>query len=350
LADYLLIPALVYAFVSGWLHGAIPSVPAFFWVLVFMLFNTVVNVRGIQLAARINFILLGIEFVALLAFVVAAIKYVFIDGKGAGGFTLAPLFLPGHIDLNFIAAAASIASLSFLGFDAISTLAEETKNPERTVGRATVASLIILGLIYMLQTYLAALVHPGYKDLDPSMGFFNIAKEAGGSFLYYLLIIVKVVGAGLATGLTAQSAVARVLYSMSRDKFLPFSGFLGKIHPKYRTPSNTTLFVGVLSIIVAVSVPLETLIKFVNFGALTSFMLLNLTVFIHFFVKKRERGWKGFFKYLLLPLIGFGVIAYIWSGFDKMTFIFGTGWLMIGIILGAVKTKGYKNIPKVLDL
>jgi amino acid transporter len=348
LVDYILAPALLYAFSGLWLNSLIPSIPAIIWVLLFIVINTVINGRGVQLAAKTNFILLGIEIVALLIFVGYAVKFVFIDGLGAGGFSLTPLFQAEHVDLGFVATATSVAVLSFLGFDGISTLAEETKDPKKTVGRATLAALIILGVIFMLETYMAALVHPEYKGLDPDMGFFDIGKEAGGSFLYYLLIIVNVVAVGIANALAAQSAISRILFSMSRDKLLPGSSFLGKIHPKYQTPFNATLFVGVLSVVAANLLSIETIIKFVNFGALTSFMLLNLTVFVYFYIKKKERGLSAFFKYVLFPLIGFAVIAFVWSGFDNMTFVAGFSWLAIGIIVGAVKSKGYKEVPAIL--
>lgn len=193
---------------------------------------------------------------------------------------------------------------------------------------------------------MAALIHPNYADLDPDMGFFDIAREAGGDFLYYLLIIVNVVAAAIANALAAQSAISRILYSMSRDKLLPASGFLGKIHEKYKTPLNATLFVAGLSIVVSLTLSIETIIKFVNFGALTSFMLLNVTVFLYFFIKKKQRDVQGFFKYLLFPLIGFSIIAYVWSGFDKLTLIAGFSWLAIGIVVGAIKSKGYKEVPE----
>jgi amino acid transporter len=348
LIDYILLPALLYVFAGIWLHSLVPTVPEYVWVIVFVLFNTIVNARGVVTLARTNFILLAIELVALLIFIGYAVKFVFIDGMGSGGFSLAPLYQAEHISLGFIAAAASVAVLSFLGFDGISTLSEETKDPKKTVGRATIAALVILGLIFMVETYMAALIHPNYEGLNPDMGFFDIAREAGGDFLYYMLIIVNVLGVGIANALAGQSAISRILYSMSRDKLLPASGFLGRIHDRYKTPFNATIFVGLLSIVVALSLSLETIIKFVNFGALMSFMLLNVTVFVYFFLKKKRRDVSGFFQYLLFPAIGFAIIAFVWSGFDRMTFIVGFSWLAIGIVVGVVKSKGYKEVPEVL--
>ena len=93
----------------------------------------------------------------------------------------------------------------------------------------------------------------------------------------------------------------------------------------------------------------DTITKFVNFGALTAFMALNLSVFVYFFIKRSRRGFSGLFKYLLFPLAGFAIIAYVWSGFDTGTFIFGFSWLAVGIIVGAIKTRGYRKKPEIIE-
>jgi amino acid transporter len=206
--------------------------------VIFVAINTFVTGRGITVTARTNFVLLALELVALAIFVAIAIKYVFIDGGATGGLSLDPIYQPGNVDLGFIGPATSIAVLSFLGFDGISTLAEETERPERTVSNATVAALLILGAIFVTQTYLAALVQPNFKGLDPELAFFEVARVAGGPFLYYMLLVVNVVAVGIANALAAQLAISHILYSVSRDGMLPASGFLSKVHPRYRTPST----------------------------------------------------------------------------------------------------------------
>jgi amino acid transporter len=348
LIDYILVPALLYGFCGMWLHGLLPAVPTFAWTLAFIVINTAINIRGVELAARTNFILLALQLAALAIFVAVAIKVVFIDGHGAGGLSLAPIYQAHTIDLGFIATATSIAVLSFLGFDGISTLAEETEAPERTVGKATVAALILLGAIFMVQTYVAALVHPDYQNLDPDMAFFQIAREAGGPFLYYLLLIVIILAVGIANALAAQSAISRILYAMARDRLLPLSSFFRVIHPRFKTPANATLFVGLVSVAVALGLSIETITKFVNFGALTAFMLLNVTVFLYFYVRKRQRDLAGTVRYLLFPLVGLGIIAYVWSGFDRATYYVGFGWMAVGIAVGAVKSRGYREVPESL--
>lgn len=344
LIDYILFPALNFAFTGTWMNSLVPGIPVWVWVLGFVLFSTVVNMLGISFAAKTNFVLLAIEVIALLIFIGFAVNYVFIEGHGYGGFSLAPLFQIEHVNLGFIATATSLAALSFLGFDAISTLSEETKNPQKTISHATIISLLSLGLIFIIQTYLAALVHPDYSNLDPEMGFFNISKEAGGNFLYYLLIIVSAIGS-IANALAAQSAISRILFSMSRDRLLPFSPFFAKTHPRFKVPLNAILFVGSISFLVAITTGLEMIVKFVNFGAVTSFMVLNLTVFVYFFIKLKQRRGKQFLYNFVFPIIGFGCVTFVWFGFDHLTFLFGFGWMAIGIVIGFIKSKGYKEVP-----
>ncbi|HEX7324378.1 MAG TPA: APC family permease [Rhodanobacteraceae bacterium] len=337
LADYLLIPALAYVLSATWMHGLLPGVPGIFWIVLFVVLNTVINILGIKLQAHSNFVLLFVELAALIIFIVLAVHFVFFAGGGAGGWSLAPLFDPRHLDASFVAKATTVAALSFLGFDAISTLAEEAKHPRRDVGNATVIVLVIMGSIFMFETYIAALVHPDYTTLDAPVAFFQIAREVGGQPLYALLIVVDVIAVGLANSLASQSAIARILYSMGRDRILPASRFLMHIHPRFKTPVNAIVVVACLSVILALALSEEALIKLVNFGALSAFMLLNVSVFAYFFIRKRR--YAGVFRYLVLPLAGLAIVGFVWSGFDRTTFVFGGVWLLLGIILRAVRGK-----------
>jgi len=346
--DYLIIPGMLISFSNLWLSAVLPGVPNAVIIVLFTFIITFVNARGISLTKWASYLFLTCQLGLILIFVICTIKYVLIDGNGTGGLSIAPFYEPGKIDLPLIATAASIAVLGFIGFDSISTLSEETKNPTKTVGRSVVASLALIGMLFMVQSYMASLAHPEYGNLDPGMGYFDIMREVGGDALYYGFIVIGVISVGIANALTVQSAISRVIFSMSRDKLLPFAGFLSRIHPKYKTPANATIFVGAVSILVALFLSLDFLARLVNFGAMSTYMLLNLAVITHFFFKKKRRGFVNFIRYVVSPLIGFGVIAFIWSGFDRMTYIIGFTWLAIGIVFGAVKSKGYKEVPPAL--
>lgn len=349
LSDYILCPALLYLFAGLWMSGITPNIPPFVWTLVFLVFNTFVNIKGIEVNAKVNQILFWIQIVSLIAFIGSGVTFVFLDGHGTGGLSIIPLFQSEHVNLGFLATSASIVVLGFIGFDGISTLAEEAKNPQKTVGKATVLSLVITGLIFLLQSYVAALVHPNFSNLNPDMAFFDIAKEAAGSVFYVVMVIVNVLAVGVAVTLNVQSSVSRILFSMSRDRLLPGASFLSKIHPKYKTPVNAILFSSLVALIVTSSLSLETILLIINFGAVTSFMVLNLTLIIYFFFKKKKRDVKGMIIYLLFPLIGFSVCAFVWTGFGKATYIAGFSWIFVGAVIGFIKSKGYKQTSPIIE-
>jgi amino acid transporter len=345
LADYILAPALLYLMTGIWMTGIFPGIPSVVWGFVFIVINTLINIRGITLTAKTNLVMLYLQLATLLVLLIIGIKYVFIEGNGAGGFTLAPFFQADNFSPDLLAKAASIAVLGFLGFDGISTLSEEAKNPTKTIGKATILSIIIIGVLFMFQAYMAHLIHPEYQTLNPEMGFFDLAQEAGGSTFYTLLIIINVVAIGIAVNLNLQAATSRILYSMSRDNLLPFSSLFKEIHPRFQTPVRATFLSAGISTIAVLTLSMETVLRFVNFGAVTSFMLLNLSVFLYFYIIKKKRSGQALLSYLIMPLIGFLIVGYVWTGFDETTFTAGAAWVVIGIIIGAVKSKGYKEVP-----
>lgn len=348
LSDYILAPALLYLFAGIWMSGITPEIPSIVWSLVFLVCNTAINIRGIETNAKVNLILFWVQIVSLVVFIGFAIKFIFVDGLGVGSFSIAPFYQAEHIDFTFIATAVSIVVLGFLGFDGISTLAEEAKDPKKTIGKASVLALVITGLIFLVQSYMAALVHPQFANLDPDMAFFDIAREVGGPVFYVVMIIVNVLAVGIAVTLNVQASVSRILFSMSRDRVIPGAAYLSKIHPKFQSPVNAILFSSVVALVVSSTMSLETILLFINFGAVTSFMVLNLTVIYYFFIRKGQRDGKSILFYLLFPLIGFCVCAFVWTGFDMATYIAGFSWIVVGVIVGFIKSKGYKEKSPVL--
>lgn len=346
LSDYLLVPALMTLFASTWLTALFPSVNGTVLAIILIFVTGFINILGIKLNKRVNSILFWLQISSIVLFVGFLIKFVFIDGLGFGGFSLQPIFQPEHFSFSFVAAATSMILLGFVGFDGISTLAEETKEPRTMVAKATVTSLIAAASLFFVQTYLAALAHKNYMDLDPDMALFDIAKTVGGEWFYVAMIIINVVAVGLAVTLNIQSSVGRVLYSMGRDNALFGAKYLSKLS-KYQTPMNAIIFSMALSIVIILLVDLSTVIMLVNFGAVTAFAAINIAVIIFFFIRKKD---GQIFRSLIAPLIGFSVCAFVWTGFDKTTMIVGLIWLAVGIVLGFVKSKGYKVKPNDLEL
>ena len=330
-------------FVAGWLilldYIFVPSL-----LLVIVAFNTIVNIRGITMQKGVDWVIFAIEILAVIAFIALGTNFI-LGGGGSGEFTMDPIYQPGKVDVHFIAAACSIACLSFLGFDGMSTLAEETEKPEKTIGKGIIIALCIMVVVFVAQTYIAALIQPDWQNIDPEMGFFDAALACGGPVFYKLLLIVNIVAVGIANIMNAQTASARLLYSMGRDGVIPRA--FGKVHPKFQTPWFAAIAIGCVSLVLPLFLDMATLSRFVNFGALSSFVLLNIAVFVFFFIKEKKRNSAGdIVKYLICPVLGVLILLYVFTGFDVPTYIVGVAWLVIGLIIGAVKSKGYKEVPE----
>ncbi len=341
LLDYIFVPSLLYNMVSYIAQGTF-GIPFWIWILVFIAVDVVINVGGITYTAKADLVLFFVELVAVCIFIVGAI--IFITKPGGVEFTLKPIYQPGKLNLQFIASACTIAALSFLGFDGISTLAEESLNPAKDVGKATIIALFTVSIFFIVQTYLACCVLPDWQNTDPSTGFYDAAAKAVGKWFEFFMVIVTLLAAGIANTLVAQSSAARLLFTMGRDRVIP--GFFGKVHPKHKTPYAAIYSLAVFSLVIALVVPTDTLVRLVNFGAIFSFAMLNISVIVYFFGKKKQRDLHGIINYLILPGIGLCILLYIFTGFDKICYIIGITWLIIGIIIGFVKSHGYKEVPE----
>lgn len=341
MADYFLIPSSCTSLTANWASDLLPGVPMWVFVIVSILIFTFVNIRGINDVTKLNLVICGVMFVCFFVFVICAVKY--IANGGGIGFSTAPFYKPDVIDFTFIGSAASLACFSFIGFDSMSTLGEEAKNPARDVPRATVLCLLIMAIMFISMTWLASCAFPNYESLDPDMGFFDICGVVGGTPLR-MAFIFALLGANIICAVSVEASVSRIMYSFSRDGLFP--KFFGKIHPKYKTPYVATLFCSITTAVFVLFVDTTNLLTLVNFGALSAYILMNFTVFWYFFIKLKRRGVHGIINYLIVPFIGLTVLLYIWIGFDRITLTIGLIWLACGIIWGAVKSKGYKVIPE----
>ncbi|UXM94935.1 APC family permease [Bartonella sp. HY329] len=343
LLDYIFVPSLLYLMTATWCVELMPGTPMWMWIVIFIIANTLINIRGIEYTAIMDILIFLLEIVVLAIFIVIGLMYV-LNGGGAGKLSIEPFYQVGKIDIQFIAAAVTIAALSFLGFDGISTLAEETKNPEKTVGRAIITALFLIGFVFILQTYVATLIQPDYTKMNSETAFFDAAYIAGGGWLKILLLVMNIIAVGIANTMAAQAASSRIIFGMARDHFLP--PLLAKVHPKFKTPYISTLFIAGLSLVCATTLNIELLVKLVNFGALSSFVMLNFAVFWFFYIKEKNRkGLKNIINYVILPFIGASILGYVWLNFDKTTQIIGFTWLFIGLVIGFIISKGYKTLP-----
>jgi amino acid transporter len=256
-------------------------------------------------------------------------------GKGAGALTLQPIYDPAVFSLSTIAGATSIAVLSFLGFDGISTLSEESRSGPNSVGRATLMSLLMVGTLFMAQTWIATDLSRGLAFSSPETAFYDVVGLVAGPWFKVITLIAVVISAGVANAMAAQAAVSRVLFAMARDGKLP--GALARIHPRFQTPYVSTLVVAVISAVAGLlfSKHLDELNRVVNFGALSGFLLLHLSVINHFFLRQRSGDWL---RHLVCPMAGFLVIAYVLYGMDAAAKLMGGAWIAAGILYYLVLT------------
>ena len=345
LLDYILVPALLYVFSTVALRPLFPAVPDLVWLLSFVGFNAAVNLVGIRLTARVNFCMLGLQIATLAIFVAAGLIALY-RGQGAGSLTLRPIYDPAVFSLATVVGATSIAVLSFLGFDAISTLAEESLGDRGSVARATIASLLVVGVLFMLQTWIATDLARGMRFSSPETAFYEIAGRAGGTPLRLLTIGANILASGIANALAAQAAVSRILYAMARDGKLPAA--LARVHPRYQTPYVSTLVVAGISVVIGLIFTrrVDDLTRVVNFGALSGFLLLHVAVISHFVIRGGSRAW---FPHLVSPLAGFAVIGYVLYEMDSAAKIMGTVWIGAGILYLAVLTRVLKK-PAAIEL
>jgi amino acid transporter len=342
--DYLMQPILNVIFCSQQSYVLFPQVPYLVWAVLFTLLFTTLNVQGIKLSARVNVVLAAGMGVVVAIFFVAAGHYVAVHPHDGSGFFTHPFYNPQTWNAQGILSGTSLAVLAYLGFDGISTLSEEARNP-RDVLPATVLSCVAIGLLSVLEVYAAQLVWPvteHFPDIDTA--FTSVAGRAWPP-LYDILgftLIVAYIGSG--TGM--QLAAARLLYGMGRSGVIP-KAFFSRLAPRHCIPRNNVLLVGAIALFGAWLLPViaggstgyDLAASMLNFGALISFMGVNAAAFVRFYLRAENRQ----IVCLLWPLLGFVVCFLLWWNLSTQAWILGIAWMVIGIGAGAWKTRGFRN-------
>jgi amino acid transporter len=332
LLDYLLIPTLLYVFAASSMAGIFPDVPQWIWAVAFVIVNTIVNVAGIGSIKLANRVMLLIQ----LAFVVIFVGIAFValtSGTIPGAeFTMAPVWDAEKVNPALIATALSIAVLSFLGFDGISTMAEESTGNRNSAGRAMIIALLVVAVLFVAQTWFASALAAGtitFGDDEVNNAFFILVAKAAGSGWATAFLAVNVVAVGIANAIAAQAATSRLLYSMSRDRRLP--AFLSKVNSRQVPMAAILLVSGVSLVLVLFFVgQIAVISSLVNFGALSGFLLLHVSVAYYYLVKKRS---KNYLLHLVVPVVGFFIIGYVLLNADITAKIGGNLWLVVGAIV-----------------
>ena len=330
LLDYLLVPTLLYVFAAESLAGVLPGVPRWVWIVVFLAVNTTVNYVGISFTAVVNRVFLAAELVFVAIFVVMAVVAI---SRGTGGarFTTAPLFDAGDFSPGLVAAALSIAVLSFLGFDGIATLSEESRGGRRSAGTAMIAALLLVATFFVTQTWLAAMLVPdveSFGDDEVNNAFFGIVEGIAGHGWQIAFLLMNALAVGIANAVAAQSATSRLLFSMARDGRLP--RFLARINPRNQVPDRAILLVGGLTLVLGLFFvgQISLISSLVNFGALTAFLLLHVSVVSHYRVRTRSANW---FLHVVVPVVGFLIIGYVLLNAGTAAQVGGLVWLAVGV-------------------
>lgn len=336
LLDYMFMPMINMLLAKIYLTAMFPNVEPWIFIFGLVAVMTVLNLRGIDLVANFNGVIVFAQIAIILVFI-GLMAHSLSLGEGEGVIASVRPFYSEEISLAPLFTGATILCFSFLGFDGLSSLSEETKDAKRVIPRAIVLTALIGGVIFVSVSYFLQLFFPDisrFQQLDAVLP--EIALYVGGN-LFQSVVLVATTIAVLASGMAAHAGVARILYVMGRDNMLPNKGF-GYIHPKWRTPAFNVILVGLLALS-AVSFDLEMALALVNFGALVAFTFVNLSVIVQFYIKeKRNQSLKDHLQYFALPLCGAATIGVLWINLEPQSLELGLIWAAVGVLYLALRS------------
>lgn len=348
--DYLLIPAVAYLFSGIAMNALVPEVSRWVWTALAVVITTLLNLWGVRVAARVGFLVLAMEIVVLLVFVVAAVVVLARDGAERGW--LSPLSgdgTQGSFEVAAVIGAVSIAVLSYLGFDAIVSFAEEVTGGSEKVARAVLFCLALAGVLFIAQTYLVALLEPlssarlAAEPERQGAAFYDAVDASVGSWLHDLVAVSKAIGAAFAA-LAGQAAAGRLLFAMGRARGLP--RVLSRTDSG--VPRVALLCAGVVTLVAAVWAArrddgLDHLASVVNVGALTAFTLLHASVVGWFVVRRGGRGESGgsvsWWRHAVVPVLGAAITIAVIVEASGVAQVVGTVWFVAGVAVLVARSR-----------
>lgn len=317
------------------------------WVAFFTVLITLLNLRGIKWTAHANQILLAAMSALIVWFIVDAISYIVGHQGWAGLFSGKTIYNPGTFKIGAVCGATSFVALTYVGFDGITTLSEDAKDPKRTMPFAIVLTCFVIGICAAVEVYLAQIVWPDYTTYkNPDTAFFDVCKMIGGSWLFNFLGIVMAI-ACVGSALTGQVGAARLLFGMGRDNALP--RFFARLD-KRSNPTLNICLIGILVIAGALWLNYEAAATLVNFGAFLAFIGVNAAVMREFVLRPPVGHKRNWVLDLVVPLLGLAFCVAIWFGLKPSTKIVGGIWCALGLIYAAVNTRGFTRKPVMIDL
>ncbi len=334
--DYMLIPIICIVWVSRQAHVFAPAIPYWAWAIFIALLFTWLNVRGIRTSARINTALAAGMSAVIVVFFAAAARFIVGHPHTAAFFTR-PFYDPATFSGGAVLGATSIAVLTYIGFDGISTLSEEAENPRRNIFLATVLTCLAIGILSAAEVYAAQLVWPASQPFpDQTTAFVYVAGRTWTPL--FAVVGFTLLVANFGSGMGAQLGASRLLYGMGRSGALPKS-FFGAIEPRWRVPRNNVLFVGAVSLIGAFVIDFDLGAQMVNFGALIAFMGVNAAALVRYYLRAPEKKLAN----LLAPALGFAICLVLWLNLGRTARLAGAVWMLSGIAFGAWRTRGFRQ-------
>lgn len=330
LMDYVLNPIICIIWCSQAARNVVPGVPYGFWVIAFVVLSTFLNTRGIQTSGRVNAILSIVMSLVVVIFLGEGIRYITSTVHPTAADLVRPFYDRATFSTASVFHGTSVAVLTYIGFDGISTMAEEVENPRRNILLATVLTCLLIGILSMVQVYVAQLAWPANAPFPPSIvdtAFVHVAARVGGTFLFQLLNATLLV-ANLGSAIAAQFGASRLLFSMGRDRSLPPRIF-GAVDLKNRIPRNNVLIVGFIALAGAFLLTYEQGAELLNFGAFIAFIGVNAAALVHYKFRSKERVTMP----LLIPALGIIVCTFIWIHLSHNAQILGVLWIAVGLLI-----------------
>ncbi|MDQ9021071.1 APC family permease [Acinetobacter sichuanensis] len=342
LLDYLLLPLINVLLAAIYLTALIPSVPYWAWVMVSAGLVTLVNCFRIKILANLSLVFVFAPIILMVIFVYLVIQGISSQQSYQHILTLTPLW-HGQQDILPLIAGASVLCFSFLGFDAVTTLSNETKNPTKTIPRAVILTTLTGGAIFFTASWFIQLYFPSniqFKNPDEALP--EIVLYVGGALFQSIFLCGQIMNT-VASGLASHASASRLLHIMGRDNIFP-KKYFGSMHASLGTPFFSVLFVGLISLS-AMFLDLAQVISLISFGALVAFTAVNFSVFVKFYIRDKQRnGFRNKFLNLFLPLLSVICILCLWINLDSSSLTFGCFWLAIGILLFVYKLLKKQNI------
>jgi putrescine importer len=346
LLDYVFLPIINVLLGKIYLSAALPNIPDWILGIVLALITTAVNLRSIKSTANFNTFLVVFQVAVVTIFIALAIARIS-GGEGAGELANISPFYDSNMTLSTLMAGAAILCFSFLGFDAVTTYTEEAINPMKTIPRGIFLVALLGGVIFITASYFSQLAFPDITQFENADSPSPEMSLILGGTLFQSVFLAGSVTAALASGVASHASVSRLLYAMGRENVLPRRIF-GSIHARTGIPMVNVLLIGVCSLS-ALFIDLETALAFINFGALTAFTAVNVSVIAHYFIREKKRSPKDIVRYLLSPLVGASFVAFLWFNLDSHSLTLGIIWTLCGVGYLLVTTKGFKQKPPKIE-